>query len=717
MPDTGFSDPITGAAVTTDPFTGKKLPNAGAVVKLGIVGAASPLADSKGYSTFDVFNTAWSLFLPPVESAGGISPAGVGEPFGLRNVQGLFNNISLSSAAIWGAAFYAFARNSAADYSNYIGQRLDNPAYDARRKASFIEQTFVNNLDGLGTPGTEKRWGEMLRVEKALVQDSTYGVRVDNNGNVDLSQRYANPFLTVYDYTPRMISQLVDSNDALLRIEAAGGGVITDNATYRITDVATGQLVDGGRVFEENFSRNLNTLGGDPSLTGWNVLFGQFFDHGLDFIGKGGNTTLFPGADGVFGTADDRNVSAKVYIPLATDDPLYRAPGTFSAQDPGYTKLSISRANVANPEAAGLDGMFQTADDIASPGADGVYGTSDDIFGATNPNYVNHTSPYIDQSQTYGSDDNVTNMLREWVLDPATGKYVPSMYLLDGNTLEQSWNRQNPDGTLTVTNRTLPTLNELRSHLLETGRSDLTWADLDNLRVRDETTGKVLDLDPATAGIQAKLSGHTLLADFLPRLDAAHLFNSQTVKDLIAANGGVDVLSGFDGVNRGNASGGKYVSDYVDLQSGQPTALGTQSASGGILNEILLRSVGDHYIAGDGRANENFGLTAVHHVWHEDHNWQIDNLINIIGQQQAADPNHAIAHAWQVNTGNLDANNNYVYRNGAIAWDQEKMFQASVAIVQTEYQHVAIDQYARGMSPNIPLFVAYEPQIFQRDEP
>jgi hypothetical protein len=53
--------------------------------------------------------------------------------------------------------------------------------------------------------------------------------------------------------------------------------------------------------------------------------------------------------------------------------------------------------------------MFRTADDIQSPGADGIYGTADDIKGVANPNYVNHTSPYIDQSQTYGSDDTTTN--------------------------------------------------------------------------------------------------------------------------------------------------------------------------------------------------------------------------------------------------------------------------------------------------------------------
>ena len=650
VPSTGFTNPLTGAAVTIDPFTGGTLPSAGAVVKLGKIG------------TFDLFNTAWSLFLPPVVTANGTTAAGVGEPFGIRNVQGLFNNIALSSSAIWGAAFYAFARNSSTDYDHYVQQRTGNNAF----KTPTDVGTLVSTL-----------WSNLTQAQKAIVQGNTnYGITIDANGSVDLSDRYANPFLTVYDYSPRMISQLVDSQDALLRIDAAaGGGVITDTITYDLTDINTGTT----KQVTESFSRNLNTLGGDPTLTGWNTLFGQFLSHGLDFIGKGGNTI--------------NGVSSKVYIPLATTDPLYRAPGTNGSTDPGYTRLSISRATVDNPEAAGADGMFRTADDIQSPGADGIYGTADDIIGATNPTYINHTSPYIDQSQTYGSDDTTTNLLRKWVLDPITGKYTPGMYLFDGNTLANAWNRQNPDGTVTVTHKTLPTLNELRAYLLATGRDDLSWGDIDNLRVRD-ANGKVLDLDPNTAGIQTKLTGHTLIADFLPRLDAAHINAA-----------GLTAMSTLFPTYSGN------ISDYVDINSGQPTALGV--ANPGILGELLLRSIGDHYVAGDGRANENIGLTTVHHVWHEDHNWQIDNLIYIIGQQQAADPTHTVAHAFQIKTNFLDSKGNYVYTSGGsdIAWDQEKMFQASVVIVQGEYQHVAIDQYARGMSPNIPLFVQYDSGI------
>ena len=649
---------------------GYSAPN-GSLVELGQLGS------------FDPYQSSWAQYLPAVVTPAGNTAAGIAEPFGVRNVEGLFNNISLPSASSWGSALSPFARNSLSDYLHYLGQNTSssrttpdnfgNTALRLRAKASADLQAAVNALDGVQAAGqapdpaqTRTLWGAMTVEQKALVQDSTYGTRISAPGAVDLSQRYANPFLTVYDYTPRMISQTIDSQEALQRMDdASGGAVFTDHITYELTDINTGTT----QTVSEDFTRNLNTLSGDPTLTGWNVLFGQFFDHGLDFIGKGGNTTA-AGA-------------AKVYIPLDPADPMY---------DPahGVTKLSISRATVNNPEAAGADGMFRTADDIQSPGLDGVYGTADDVVGPANPDYINHTSPYIDQSQTYGSDDTVTGLLRTWVKNPSTGQWQQGMQLFDGESLAKGYDRINPDGSSSVNiHSTLPTLNELRAYLRATGRDDLSWEDIGNVRVRDGQ-GHVIDIDPLQAGGQAKYTGHTLLADMLPHLDEAHI-NATGLQPL--------------GTLFGNYTG--TISDYVDFM-GNPVS----GADPAIVNEILLRSIGDHYVAGDGRANENFGLTAIHHVWHENHNWQIDNLIEIIRQQQLADPSHTAAHVWQVDAGQgVDNLGNFKDANGDISWNQEKMFQAALLINQTEYQHVAIDQYARGISPNIPLFVMYDSSV------
>jgi len=612
-------------------------PNTKAIVELGKFG------------TFDLLQTSWASFLPEVVSwpSTGNTAAGSAEPFGIRNVQGLFNNIAAADQAGWGAAFRPFARLSNADYGNYM------------------------------------------------------------TGGVNLSAAYANPFTTIHDGTPRMISQTISSGEAMARADQISGNtLVTDRLIYQITDLNTGLPKVGGYdqagnpdpnglYFKENFIRNLNTLPGDPSVTGIFNLFGQFFDHGLDQIGKGGNLT--------------NGQASKVFIDLDPSDPLY---------DPanGVTSIAISRATVANPQAAGPDGKFRTADDIASPGADGLYGTSDDVISPTNPEYQQHTSPYIDQSQTYGSDDTTTNLLRQWVVDPVTGKYTPGMRLFDGTVLDQPWERRNPDGTVTLTKNTLPTLNELRKHIVETGRADLSWDDtVTNLRVRDGS-GQILDLDPAASDIQSKLTDHVFIADWLPRLDAEHLFTDP----LASLPGHTDLLAGFAGVGRpasGSDPAARYVSDYLDLRSGRPTALGMNPASGPIVGEILLRSIGDHYVAGDGRVNENFGLTSMHHVWHENHEWQIDNLIMYIGRSQAADPSKTFAHAWQVAVPGVggqprtDAQGNYVDAQGNISWNQEKMFQAATLVNQREYQHVAIDQYARLVSPNIPLFVMYDTSV------
>jgi hypothetical protein len=133
------------------------------------------------------------------------------------------------------------------------------------------------------------------------------------------------------------------------------------------------------------------------------------------------------------------------------------------------------------------------------------------------------------------------------------------------------------------------------------------------------------------------------------------------------------------------------------------------------IGEVLLESIGDHYIAGDGRANENFGLTALHHVFHEDHNVQLVNLENsILAQDSATD-----RQAWQTATTNLGSDGNYYNTalaaanldHSQVSWDQNKIFNATKLIVEMEYQHVAIDQYARLITPDLPEFVTYDSNI------
>ncbi|MGO4671233.1 peroxidase family protein, partial [Bosea sp. 2RAB26] len=70
-------------------------------------------------------------------------------------------------------------------------------------------------------------------------------------------------------------------------------------------------------------------------------------------------------------------------------------------------------------------------------------------------------------------------------------------------------------------------------------------------------------------------------------------------------------------------------------------------------------SVLDHYIAGDGRANENFSLTAMHTIWARNHNFHVENLVE-----------------------------------AGFQGTQEELFQAAKIINEAEYQRVVFDEFA-----------------------
>ena len=530
----------------------------------------------------------------------------------------------------------------------------------------------------------------------------------------------------VVDYTPRMISRTTTTAGVIYdtwanhQNDGAAAQHTPNEIYYGPTGEATvldwGQLetvADGGlgqidtqaRLEAsagqgDHFIGSLNP-GVSPS-NGFFVLFGQFFDHGLDFIEKGQTDT------------SGRGVTIK--IALAVDDPLY---GMLGPDGRPVTEITISRASVQTLDANGTE-------------------------------YANHVSPFIDQSQTYGSDAQRTQLLREWVPDFTTSDatdFRAGMTLLDGTTLASAWAM--PDGTMT--NQTLPTLNELRANIAATGRADLSWEDIGNLRARD-AHGQVIDTNSAAAGGSVS-TGEALLLDMNPRFDATHLFSGDAAQDQQVTDA-IAYLNTF-GVRPGDATHPKDTFGLVNgvltltlgadlsMGPGQPvipagTALSGASALAGwvdfstfgimqappgipamfvagvqaAVSHILVASVGDHYIAGDGRVNENFGLTSIHHIFHEEHNFQVGNLIDALHRQDVAtnDVTHEKLHEFQIDTGHgMNAAGDYVDVSGQITWDQDKVFQGAKLIVEMEYQHAAVDQYARNVSPNIQEFVGYSP--------
>ena len=78
---------------------------------------------------------------------------------------------------------------------------------------------------------------------------------------------------------------------------------VADDALMLLLD-ANGIELEGANVVIRNQAPD---EGLSAPFNSWFTLFGQFFDHGLDLVAKGGNGTVF--------------------IPLMPDDPLYVAGG------------------------------------------------------------------------------------------------------------------------------------------------------------------------------------------------------------------------------------------------------------------------------------------------------------------------------------------------------------------------------------------------------
>jgi Ca2+-binding RTX toxin-like protein len=98
-----------------------------------------------------------------------------------------------------------------------------------------------------------------------------------------------------------------------------------------------------------------------------------------------------------------------------------------------------------------------------------------------------------------------------------------------------------------------------------------------------------------------------------------------------------------------------------------------------------------HFMAGDGRANENIGLTAVHHVFHSEHNRLTDDIKAVL---QTEDP--ASLPNWQLADG---------------SWNGERLFQAAKFVTEMEYQHLAFEEFARKVQPQVNAFTGYDTSI------
>jgi beta-lactam-binding protein with PASTA domain len=102
-----------------------------------------------------------------------------------------------------------------------------------------------------------------------------------------------------------------------------------------------------------------------------------------------------------------------------------------------------------------------------------------------------------------------------------------------------------------------------------------------------------------------------------------------------------------------------------------------------------------HFCTGDGRGNENIALTAVHTVFHSEHNRLANQIGGPTGVGGLIDTllTAEEAAAWRA----VDP---------ASGWDYgERVFQAARFVTEMQYQHLVFEEFARTVSPSINEFI------------
>ena len=606
-------------------------------------------------------------------------------PFGIRTVDGSFNNL-MEGRELWGAADQPMPRYLD---PNYIDGGAETPFSFGPGPLQPVTNTDYSIVNGVPTfPGSGLNGGHTGNVvdsDPRTISNLVVDMSINNPAALYSALVFAesaDPYADLAELLAARVSQaeadaaLAAATTALSAAETALQDAITNfvslddvqeksdalTAAEAAFDLASAAALDPEQAFLDlAASKGLEVVNGSlviPNVApdegisapfnAWMTFFGQFFDHGLDLISKGGNGTVF--------------------MPLKDDDPLV----------------------------LGADGVLGTPDDLPAHLRFMVLTRSTTVLDASGqPTQINTTTPFVDQNQTYTSHASHQVFLREYVMGPdgpvATGR------LLEGAS------------------GGLATWADIKAQAASMLGIQLTDGDVVNIPlIYTDAYGEFIrgdnglpqivtsinpDGTPATTvegdlgtpvntfGAGAMRIGHAFLDDIA---HAANPINNQT--------GGLKLRDTDGVINDTNADG------VIDV----PMAAG-QSLATHYDGDLLDR----HFITGDGRGNENFGLTAVHHVFHSEHNRQtVIQKLKILEEGDLAFVNEWLVT--DLTAGELSAlhtaldaavDKNAFIEGLTLNWDGERIFQAARFATEMQYQHLVFEEFGRKIQPAIDPFV------------
>src|SRR5262245_40672513 len=484
-------------------------------------------------------------------------------------------------------------------------------------------------------------------------------------GSPAIDTSYAQTNGIVVDAQPRIISNLIvdqtSNNPAAVAAAAANPGASTIFSPG--LDGVFGTADDTPVFYIPNIKPDFNLT---VPFNAWFTFFGQFFDHGLDLVTKGGQDIIF--------------------IPLQPDDPLYR-PGS-----PTNFMVETRATNVA-----------------VHPGADGILGTADDIH-----DHENTTTPFVDQNQTYTSHPSHQVFLRAYQLlqvDPdgipgngdesirpfATGKLLTNRDVgADGHygtTDDVEIGRMSTWGVLKAQARDV-----LGIHLTDRDFDNVPLLATDaygNFIPGPHGFPQVVMQTAGADGLFGTGDDGTQLVEGNPAapIDLTHAVRTGHPFLLDVAHNAVPVFdaSGIVVADADNVAGNAVAFDPLTGQNLEYD------------NELLDA----HYIAGDGRANENIGLTAVHAIFHSEHNRLVDQTKQLLITDAIKTHDATFLNQWLLSPISAAALATLDPQHPeTLIWNGERLFQAGRFGTEMQYQHLVFEEFARTVQPQVDEFLA-----------
>ena len=342
-----------------------------------------------------------------------------------------------------------------------------------------------------------------------------------------------------------------------------------------------------------------------------------------------------------------------VFVPLKADDPLIAGPdhvlGNADDLAPQLRFMVLTRAQ-------------------NQPGPDHVLGTADDVQEAANTD-----TPYVDQSQTYTSHPSHQVFLREYALN-ADGRPVSTGRLLGG-----------PAGSTAGGMATWATTKAQAANRLGLTLEDADVTDVPQLAV--DPYGKFIP-GPAR-GLPQYVTTTGLVEGNLDApvpvpANVLH-FHTPFLTD-IAHNADPSP------VDTDHNPGTPPVAPVPDADTVASADFAAQPA--GTYDDEMLNA---HFVAGDGRVNENIGLTAIHQVLHSEHDRLVADFKNTL-TNDTSDAGVAALAEWKSAA-------------GADGWNGERLFQAARFVNEMEYQHLVFEEFARKVQPALQPFHVYHSDV------